>query len=439
MERIRHRVLEIILGLALTAVLVLGVTLVLQSFSGSFSDKISVNAELAKAGDSLEQGDIVTYRNVIVGEVSDSTGDTGGGAIAKLKIDPKDAGQIPARVTAIAVPASLFGNTKVELLPMAKPSGPMLHDGDTVHADRRPAAESLQTALANVYTLLTSVHPAQLDAALSALATALQGQGSHLNRLVAKTDRFLRKLSPHLGELDGVLTSLADATALLARNAPSLLASLRDVLVVSKGILTSKQSLDALLRVAPTTLDNTQRLLSPRTVDNIVTVLRNLVPVTGAVAEHPTALVDTIDGFRVFASTFNNALSSGPYLKANVLLTGADFTELAPLIPGGQQGKVFQSIVDPPQYTSANCPSYGSGARGPNCGSGAGTNSVHADVLTTGYAFGGSSSSIGSAREIHAVRAVAHSLTNVPESRLSAAATDLLLGPMLRGSATVIK
>ena len=204
MERIRHRGLEIVLGLLLSAVLVGAVVLIWESFSGAFSNKITVAAQLTQAGDALEQGAIVTYRNVIVGEVASATGDVHGGAVAKLQIDPHDAAQIPASVTAVALPASLFGTTKIELVPAGDTSGPKLRDGDTIAADTSPAATGLQTALAKAYDLLTAIHPAQLDAALSALADALQGQGEHLGTLIVTADNYLKRLAPQLPELNDV-------------------------------------------------------------------------------------------------------------------------------------------------------------------------------------------------------------------------------------------
>jgi virulence factor Mce-like protein len=436
MERIRNRALEVALGLGLAVALVLGVVLIWESFSGAFSDKITVSANLSKAGDALEQGDIVTYRNVIIGEVSDSSGRADGGAVAKLEIDPGPARQIPVDVTAVAVPASLFGNTKIELVPGTRSTGPRLHDGSVIAADPSPAAESLQTALANAYTLLSAVHPAELDAALSALATALQGQGGNLNQLIATADGYLDKLAPHLPELDRTIHSLATVTGELARNAPGLLDSLANTLVIAKGILADKQTVSALLGIAPTAIDNAQHLLNPTTVSNIVTVVQDEVPVTGALADDPGALADTIAGFKAFADTFNQALSSGPYLKANLLLTGADFTQLVN-VAAGQPGNVFHSIVNPPLYGPADCPRY-AGASGPNCGS-AGGDSAHSRLLTTGADFGGTSSSIGSAKEIAAVDAAASTITGIPTTRLGGATADLLLGPLLRGSATLVR
>jgi phospholipid/cholesterol/gamma-HCH transport system substrate-binding protein len=341
-------------------------------------------------------------------------------------------------VTAIAVPASLFGNTKIELLPPAKSSGEFLHDKSVIAADTTPTAASLQTALQNAYTLLTSIHPAQLDAALSALATALEGQGEHVNTLIAKADHFLARLAPHLPKLDDVITSLATVTNHLARNAPQLLDSLANTLVVAKGILADKNVVRSLLDVAPVATDNARRLFNPTTVDNAVTVVRNEVPVSAALAEHPDALLQTILGFKVFADTFNQTLASGPYLKANLLLTSADFTQLLPAA-AGKPGNVFHAIVDPPEYTAADCPRY-DGASGPNCGANApAAAGSTAQVFQTGTNFGGASSSVGSARETRAVQQAASALTHLPVAQLSGGVVDVLLGPLLRGVPTLVQ
>lgn len=429
MERIRHRGLEVALGLGLAAVMVLVVALIWFSFRGDFSDKITVSAHLSKAGDALEQGDIVTYRNVIVGVLTDSTGNADGSAVAQLRIDPDDAKQIPASVTAVAVPASLFGNTKVELLPPQHPHGPSLQDGGVIHADTRPAAESLQTALSNAYHLLTAVHPAQLDAALSALAKALDGQGKNLNLLIHRADVYLRKLTPHIPQFNDVISSLDTVTDGVADNAPDLLQSLRNTLVVSQGILADRQAVADLLAVAPTALDNAQKLLSPSTVDNAVTIVRDQVGVTAALARNPNALADTIRGFRSFADTFNTVVH-GKTIRVNVLITGVNLAEV-PAVIGGQAAPVLD-ITDPPEYTRSDCPHYGSRA-GPNCG-GTGTNSQHEQLLTTTRTqWGGRSASVGSRSEQRVVRAAASTLTHQRVARVNSAVADLLLGPVLRG------
>lgn len=435
METIHNRKLELLLGILLALAMAIGVVVVWSSFRGSFSDDYNVSAHLSQAGDALGPGDIVTYRDVIVGEVASTSGDLVGGATVKLKIARASAKVIPADVTAVALPASLFGSTRIDLVPTATGAGPTLHDGSQIAADQSPAAESLQTALANAYTLLTSVHPAALDAALSSLGQALQGQGPSLGKLVDQADDLLRTLAPHLPQLDAVITSLATVTAHLATNAPALLSGLSNTLVVADGILAEKQAVQNLLAIAPTAVGNAQLLLNQRNVGNAITVFRNEVPVLSAFADDPSALQRTIAGFKTFADTLGSAMSSGPYLKANIILTGANFATLVDAAAGGK-GTAFAAIADPQEYTPAYCPRY-PGADGPNCTQAAGKDGASAQLLMTGTDWGGTVGSVGSNQEVFTVSAAAQSITG--HSSAIPSTLDLLLGPLLRGTAMVIK
>ena len=435
METIHNRRLELVLGILLVLAMATGVVVVWESFSGAFSNDYTVQAHLSQAGDALGPGDIVTYRDVIVGEVSSASGDLAGGAKVTLKIDPASAKVIPADVTAVALPASLFGSTRIDLVPTATTGSAHLHDGSTIAADQSPAAESLQTALANAYTLLTSVHPAALDAALSSLGEALQGQGPALGKLVDQADDLLRTLAPHLPQLDAVITSLATVTDHLAKNAPALLSGLSNTLVVAQGILDEKDAVANLLAIAPSAVGNAQLLLSKQNIANAITVFRDQIPVLNAFGADPNALQKTIAGFKTFADTLGGAMSSGPYLKANIILTGANFATLIDAAAGGK-GTAFANIADPKEYTPAYCPRY-PGADGPNCSASAGPQGANAQLLETGTDWGGTVGSVGSQQEVFTVNGAAESLTGqtstIPDT------VDLLLGPLLRGNAVVTK
>lgn len=411
MEGSRRRILEIVMGIALAFVLLGSVVVIWETFRGRFGDKITVQAQLAQAGDALELGDIVTYKDVVVGEVSSAAGNLSGGAVATLKIDHQQASVIPSNVTAIAVPQSLFGLTRIELVPPATPATTMLTSTHVIRADLSPAAESLQTALANAYTLLTSVHPAQLDAALGSLATALQGQGNNLGELITQADRYLRTLAPELPELNQTVRSLATVTDEVARNAPQLLATLGNALVVSKSILADKQAVASLLSVAPGAVSDAQSLFNGQNVNNAVAIFRNEVPVLRAFGARPDALPQTISGLQQFAKTFAEISSSGPYLNIDLVLTGVNFAQLLQVESGGT-GHVFDTITDPPLYTNANCPRY-DGASGPDCTSAA---------------------AAGHQSDVAVVQHVAEALTGKAVSAQQAAVADLLLGPILRAA-----
>ena len=157
MEQVRKRSLEVTLGLLLAFALLMSVVLIYESFSGNFSSDIVVSASISQAGDALEQGDIVTYHDIIVGEVTQANGNLSGGSVVKLKIHVDQAKAIPKSVTAIAIPQSLFGATEITLMPGADTSGPALHAGDHIAADLSPSAEPADRTVQRL-------HPAHVGA-----------------------------------------------------------------------------------------------------------------------------------------------------------------------------------------------------------------------------------------------------------------------------------
>jgi phospholipid/cholesterol/gamma-HCH transport system substrate-binding protein len=409
--------------------LALGIVLVFRSFNGDFADDVRVTAGIAQISDSLDIGDIVTYRDVIVGEVTSYTATGRGGADLRLRLHAAQARKIPSNVTAVAVPASLFGNTKIVLMPPAHADPGSLHAGQHVSADLSPAAVGLQTALADAYDLITSVHPADLDAALTALATALQGEGPALGKLVDQAAQYLRSLAPAIPELDTVIAQFATVTTDLARNAPALLGSIANLLTPAQAITDERQAIEQLLAVAPGATDDATSLVR-RTGDDFVTIVTNEQPLLRVLAQQPGALAASVQGFHSLAdaliSTFHGGSSS-----VNVVISGINSAGLVPVLLG-QKTEVVEKLVDPPTYTAAQCPRY-PGA-GPNCSTAAARTATTYAITT---AAGGNVGTAGSPQETAAVRAVASAITGIPPDQIPEA-TDLLIGSLLRNAATVV-
>ena len=417
----RRRAVEIVAGIALTLAAVACVGLVYATFRGTFGDAVQVTAGITDAGDSLEPGDAVIYRDIIVGEVRSSAAQSDGGARVGLTIKASYAKVIPDNVRSIAVPINLFGSTAVQLVPPAHPSGTPLHKGVHVAADRSPGAAGLQSALTDAYKLLTSVRPADLDAALTALATALSGRGQDLGALFEKADVYLRHLTPALPEVEAVIGELATVSRQVAAETPALLTTLRNLIGTARTVVARRADITRLFAIAPAAADHANDLVAA-TADSFVTVVDAQQAVLDAFRDNPQALPRTIEGFKSFADSFASTLTSGPWENVNVLATGINTAALGPLILG-QKTQVLAGVTDPRLYTAAQCPRY-PGMSGPNC-------------VTTGTAYGGSVTSVGTAAEVNAVRTLVASVSELPVPAVPAAA-DLLVGPLLRGSATVI-
>ena len=75
--------------------------------------------------------------------------------------------------------------------------GTSLTDGMVVSADTSERTVRLMDAFDSIERILTAADPAQLDAALSNLAHALDGHGDDLGRFVRRADRFVGVAEAH--------------------------------------------------------------------------------------------------------------------------------------------------------------------------------------------------------------------------------------------------
>jgi phospholipid/cholesterol/gamma-HCH transport system substrate-binding protein len=426
---------ETLLGAIVATSLVAALVLVYKTFNGDFGDHITVGAEIAQVGDSLDDGDIVTYRDVIVGEVASFAPARTGGATLRLQLHSDLARQIPANVTAVAVPANLFGATQILLLPPNVASDARLNAGQTIPADASPAASGLQTALADAYDLITAVHPAQLDAALTALATAVQGQGANLGRLIRRADEYLRALAPSLPRLDSTITRFAKVADQLAVQAPDLLKTLGNFLVPARGILRKKEAVARLFNIAPVALDNATKLMNA-TSDNFITVVTNEVPFLQAAAADPGVAAQLITGLKRVTDAVNSAVHNGR-LSVEAVFSGINFAGIFQTLVG-RPSEVLRAVADPPLYTGADCPRY-PGASGPNCGAvgSASPASRHVIALSTASTAGSEYSAVGGAQENAVVKTFICGLTGLSRDQVPDG-MGAYLGPLLRGAVTVI-
>lgn len=414
----------------LAAVMVSTVTAISLTFSGRFSDVIVVDASVAQAGDALQPGDPVSYRDVIIGEVIEAEGAPAGGAKLKLRLHTAQAREVPANVRTLAVPATLFGSFIVQLIPPARPTG-RLQDGAVLAADASPAAKGLQTALTDIYRLMSQIRPAELDAALSTLSQALQGEGANLGLTIEKANAYLRALAPAIPTLTETITNLTTVTEHLARNAPSLLRSVGNLIEVGQVYVDRHAVIEQLLDAGPA-LDRLAQGISAHG-DQLITIAVAQEAVMRAVGADPTALPKTIKGGHDFAELFGTALGGdGVELRAIII---ANLAEVGGLL-AGQPSNLLKGISNPPVYTSAHCPRY-PGMDGPNCSSAASPAAAGFVPLTAGAVYGGTVGPIGSDDERSAVSGLLGAM-DISTAAAATAATNLLVAPLLRGNTVVI-
>ncbi|RKS76066.1 phospholipid/cholesterol/gamma-HCH transport system substrate-binding protein [Actinomadura pelletieri DSM 43383] len=241
-ENVRYR----LLGTAMLVVIALLCALTVALFNKAFTPVTEVTVEAERAGLQLMPHSDVKVRGLIVGEVRD-TDATANGATVHLALDPDKAKLIPRNVRARLLPKTLFGEKYVDLDVPDRPGPPGLRAGTVIPQDRSQAAVEIDELLNDLLPLLRAVKPAELNATLNALATALQGRGDQIGRNLEQADALLQKINPELGTLVRDLHGLADVSDVYHAAAPDLLQTLRNLNVTSRTITARKATIEELI------------------------------------------------------------------------------------------------------------------------------------------------------------------------------------------------
>lgn len=234
-------------GLVVLTVVAVLLGLAFARVTGAVGGDPVVAARLVDAGGSLRPGSDVKVRGVIVGRVSAITRGTDGGVRVDLRMREEDLGRVPRNVVARILPATVFGNSFVDLTVHGRPADASLRAGDVVRADRTQDTLELQQALDDVDRLVTALGPAELASALGSAARALDGRGERIGDLVDRADAYLGRLNPRLPLLRRDVRELADAIEVVDRVAPDLLAATDDGLVTLRTVVQQEAAIAAFL------------------------------------------------------------------------------------------------------------------------------------------------------------------------------------------------
>ncbi len=226
------------LGVIFVCLLLFGVWLTYAVFTKKFADYEEVKLETTSVGLQLPTRADVKIRGVLVGEVLDADiGDQG--AELNLGIYPDELESIPGNVSAAIIPKTLFGEKYVSLvIPKSGPEG-TLEAGDTI--TKADLGTEVEEVLNDLYPLLEAVQPADLNATLSALATALEGRGSQLGENLEIVDSYLKRINPEIPALLADLRLTAQVSDLYADILPEV-AQILDDTIVTTGTLEEKEA-----------------------------------------------------------------------------------------------------------------------------------------------------------------------------------------------------
>lgn len=255
-----------LLGVAFIALLVAGVWFTYAVYNKTFTDYEKVTLQTSKIGMQLPSRADVKIRGVIVGEVLEF--DTkGGGAELTLGIYPNEIDTIPDNVTGSIVPKTLFGEKYVSLEVPDDPSPEHLRADAVI--SRTVISTEVEEVLSDLYPLLRTVQPAEINVTLNALATALEGRGEQLGGNLETVDSYLKRINPEIPALVEDLRLTAQVSDTYADVLPEVAQILDDSIVTTGTLEAREQQLQALFNDVASFSDTARAFLA-QNGDNLV-------------------------------------------------------------------------------------------------------------------------------------------------------------------------
>ncbi len=424
-------------GLVFIAVLAGLVALSIAAYNKVFTKVVKVTLITDSTGNQLQTQSDVKIRGIRVGEVR-AIHSTGKDAVLTLALDPGTAKLIKNNYQARLLPKTLFGEKYVSLVitdgtthvcnrnmdPVAAAVRPV-RGGDVLCQDPSTEYAQLENVLNDIMPVLQALHPAELNATLNALYTALQGRGDQIGRNIEQLNDYLLKLNPHLGTLIADIDKLGKVAEEYNSVAPDLLGSLANLQTTSKTITQNPSALNSLLTIATSTSTTLSGFLD-QNGDRLITVSAQSQKILGLLAEYspeyPCMAAALNDSEKFLEQAFrNHALN----INLNVVTPRGAYTP-------GQEPKTVTG-VGPQCYGLPNPPKpYTS----PDLGDGApkyGSTSPLPSAMRANYEQAG----IGSPAEIKLVNALICGELDVSPDKVPAIAT-VLAAPLLRGTEVTV-
>ncbi len=298
-----------IAGVAFVTGIALFLTLSVLVYNKTFQATTFVTIKADRAGLQLAKFGDVRINGVLVGQVREVSQD-GEEASIKVGLDPEAAEKIPNNVTVEILPTTLFGQKYISFIRPDKPSGTPLRDGDEISSDRVETNVELSRVLANLFPLLRSIRPADLNATLNALATALAGRGEQLGQTLDDLGEYLGAIDDSLPTLRRDLQLLADVAHTYDLAAPDLLSTLKNITVTGKTIIDRSKQLDAFFSDLAGLADTSAELLAENET-NLIRVTDLSEPITNLLAVYSPEFPCLLRGLDRYTANLNQIFEGG--------------------------------------------------------------------------------------------------------------------------------
>ncbi|TDW88893.1 MCE family protein [Kribbella sp. VKM Ac-2566] len=231
-----------VLGVAFIGVLVFLLWLTYAFYAKVFTKTVNVELKTSHIGLQLNEHADVKLRGIIVGEVRGVSTD-GDEATVDLALKPDQVAEISSAVSARILPKTLFGEKYVALVPPQGPEGRPIKAGDVISRDKTAVGIEIEKVLNDALPLLQAVDPADLNATLNTLATALEGRGAEIAGTLTQLDGYLKKLNPHVPKLMDALAKLTQVSDIYGDATPDLVRALRNLTITGNTVVEKQKQL----------------------------------------------------------------------------------------------------------------------------------------------------------------------------------------------------
>ncbi len=232
------------LGLVFVLLLGAGVWGTYAIFTKKFADYDEVTLAATKIGQQLPDRGDVKIRGKIVGEVLEVESLGPDQAEITLGLFPGEREIIPANVTGAIRPKTLFGEKFVSLEVPDDPASEAIQPGDEI--ERTDVSIEVEKVLSDLYPLLRTVQPVELNHTLTALSNALEGRGEALGKNLVTLDGYLKKINPEIPALVEDLRLTARVSDIYSDVLPDVAAILRNSIKTTGTLEDREDRLNAL-------------------------------------------------------------------------------------------------------------------------------------------------------------------------------------------------
>ncbi|MEV5837666.1 MCE family protein [Nocardia sp. NPDC052112] len=280
-------------ALALVATLAAAVAVTYHSYRGAFRPGDLITIESGRAGLALRTGALVKHHGMEVGRVSAIHQDPDRGAVVTVRLDRDKTGSIPAATGADIRSTTIFGEKYITLTDPAVTTSGAISAGTVIRA--ASVTTEINSVFESLTAVLAAVTPEKLDTTLSAIATALRGNGADLGRAIDDANTVLAQINPRLPQINHDLRATADATTIYADAADDLVATLTNAATPAATLVAEGDRLDHTLLSIIGMADTGNDVLATSS-EPLISALTLLRPTTDLLGEYSPMLTCFLQG-----------------------------------------------------------------------------------------------------------------------------------------------